>query len=87
MQKEYAKRNTLLGYIDHVTAQPIKVPTLSPDYYLLDYTTWIAILAREKHNPFTRMEMTEKDLIILTEDNFEEYRAKIANLEELLPDD
>ena len=78
-------KDAMRTYVDQITTQAMVVPTLSPDYFVLDYSTWIALLRREEKNPFTMREMTEKDLIILTEQNFEKYRDKIANLEESLP--
>lgn len=87
VQEKYASRNPIPGYIDQITTQPMMVPTLSPDYFVLDYSTWIALLSYEKYNPFTKTPMSEKDLIILTEENFKEYRTKIVNLEENCPPD
>lgn len=78
--------NPIPGYIDQITMQPMTMPALSPDGYILDYTTWLKLLNEKKVNPFTQNHMKSKrELTILTVDNFDHYRSKIVNLEECIP--
>ena len=66
--------------IDDITNELIQVPTLAPDGYVLDYNTWIKVLSTKNESPFTRMPVHKRELIILTVDNFDEYKEKIINL-------
>lgn len=78
--------NPIPGYIDMITQKPIERPALSPDGYCLDYSTWVKLINEKKVNPFTQNQVTNKrQLVILTIDNFEEYKNKIKNLEQMAP--
>lgn len=76
----WAAQNPLKDAIDQITQEPIRVPAISPDGYVLDYNTWLNVLKSNKENPFTRVPVTKRQLVILTDDNFEEYEDKIVNL-------
>lgn len=76
--------NPIPGYIDQLTLQPMRLPTLSPDGYVLDYDTWMKLLKEQKVNPFTRNHIKSmRELIVLTIDNFDSYKDKIVNLDEI----
>jgi hypothetical protein len=74
--------NPLPGAIDPVTNAPMTMPALSPDGYVCDYTTWMRIFAETKVNPFTQRPIRSKrELVVLTIDNFPQYRDRIVNLD------
>lgn len=76
--------NPIPGYIDQLTLQPMRLPTLSPDGYVLDYDTWMKLLKEQKVNPFTQNHIKSmRELIVLTIDNFDSYKEKIVNLDEI----
>lgn len=78
--------NPLPGYLDQLTLKPMRLATLSPDGYVLDYDTWIKLLKEQKVNPFTQNKIkTQRELIILTQDNFNQYKDMIVNLENIKP--
>ena len=80
--------NPIPGYIDQITMQPMTMPALSPDGYVLDYSTWIKLLNEKKVNPFTQNHMKSKrELIILSQENFFALKDSIVNLEECQPQD
>ena len=76
----WAMQNPLKNMVDDITGEIIRVPALSPDGYVLDYNTWLNVLKTKKENPFTRMPVTKRQLVILTFENFDEYKQKIVNL-------
>jgi len=74
--------NPIPGVLDPLTEQEMKRPAMSPDFYVLDYSTWMKYIYEKHENPYTRKHMVSKrDLIILTIDNFEQYKDKIRNLD------
>ena len=75
----WALQNPLPDMLDDITGEKIRVPTISPDGYVLDYNTWMNALKTNKENPFTRAPVTRRQLVILTKDNIDEYRDKIVN--------
>ncbi|KAK8893196.1 hypothetical protein M9Y10_021612 [Tritrichomonas musculus] len=80
--------NPIPGSIDQLTLQPMRLPTLSPDGYVLDYDTWMKLLKEQKVNPFTQNHIKSmRELIILTIDNFDSYKDKIVNLEQIKSND
>ena len=86
--KEYAMTNPLFQYMDIITQEPMLVPALSPDGYVFDYSTWTQILKGGKGiNPFTQNVVYRRQLVILTDENINEYRGKIMNLEKIIPND
>lgn len=66
--------------IDQITNQPMKVPTLGPDGYVIDYQTWLKMISANPISPFTRMHVNKRDLIVLTTENIDQYRDKIKNM-------
>lgn len=75
-----AQKNPLPGVIDSITKEEIKVPTISPDGYILDYNTWMNILKTSQNDPFTQNHINKRKLVVLTEKNIAEYIEKIKNL-------
>ena len=76
--------NPIPGSIDQLTLQPMRLPTISPDGYVLDYDTWAKLLKEQKVNPFTQNHIKSmRELIVLTIDNFGNYKDKIVNLDEI----
>ncbi|OHT12326.1 Myb-like DNA-binding domain containing protein [Tritrichomonas foetus] len=78
--ERWALQNPLPDAVDQITNELIKVPTLSPDGYVLDYNTWLNIIKDKSENPFTRNHVNRRDLIVLTIENIEKYRGSIVNL-------
>ena len=76
----WAQQNPLPHMVDDITGEKIRVPALSPDGYVLDYNTWLNVLKTKKENPFTRTPVTKRQLVVLTDENFDEYKDKIVNL-------
>jgi hypothetical protein len=83
--RQVAMQNPLVNYIDQITMMKIVFPAISPDYYLLDYTTWLKILATNAENPFTRSHFNKRQLTFITYDNVHLYAHKIVNLVESRP--
>ncbi|KAK8848011.1 hypothetical protein M9Y10_019063 [Tritrichomonas musculus] len=69
----------LQGETDLITGDKMEMPTISPDGYVLDYKTWLKIIETNSKNQFTMKPISLSQLVILTNDNFEEYRNKIKN--------
>jgi len=78
--KDYVLSNPITGCVDPMTCEPMIIPTLSPDGYVLDYTTWIKLIAEIKINPYTQQPLTTKrQLTILTFDNLPYLKPQIKN--------
>ena len=75
-----AAKNPLPGEVDFVTKTEIRVPTMSPDGYILDYNTWLNILKEKPEDPFTNKHINKRQLVVLTRKNIDEYRDRIKNL-------
>ncbi|OHT12704.1 Myb-like DNA-binding domain containing protein [Tritrichomonas foetus] len=80
LYERWARENPLENVMDGITNNVIRVPAISPDGYVLDYNTWMKVIAQHGTNPFTRHNITKRSLIVLNHDNFEQYRGKIKNL-------
>jgi hypothetical protein len=76
----WAMQNPLPEAIDFITQEPIRVPAISPDGYVLDYKTWLESLSEKPVNPFTQRHLTKRQLVILTTENINEYAGRIVNL-------
>jgi hypothetical protein len=76
-----ALKNPLKGEIDFVTKAEIQVPAISPDGYVLDYNTWMNIIADKAEDPFTRKHINKRQITILTTKNIEEFRHLIKNIQ------
>jgi hypothetical protein len=80
MYERKAQKNPLKGAIDFVTKAEMEVPAISPDGYVLDYKTWLNIIAEKSEDPFTRNHINKRQLTILTFKNIDQFRDKIKNL-------
>jgi hypothetical protein len=78
--EQWATQNPIPGATDALTGEKIRVPTVSPDGYVLDYNSWIKTIANECVNPFTTNPVKKRDLVILTHENWDEYKDQIKNL-------
>ena len=76
--EQWALQNPRPDWKDSLTGDPMKVPTLAPDGYVLDYQTWsMTMNGSECVNPFTREKYHKRDMVVLTMANYEEYKDKI----------
>ena len=75
-----AQNNPLKGRVDFITGEEIRVPTMSPDGNVLDYHTWMKILMDTREDPFTRHPINKRQLVVLTNENIDEYRDQIRNI-------
>jgi hypothetical protein len=83
---DYARKNNpFVNYVDQVSDKTIVFAAISPDYYLLDYHSWVRCLSTNRWNPFTRLRMTLQDLTLVTFDNIMDHYEKIVNLEQCRP--
>lgn len=82
LYEKRSQENPLVGAIDSITNEKINVPAMSPGGYILDYKTWTNIINnKDAKDPFTMTHINKRQLIILNNDNIDEYRDKIKNLE------
>ena len=65
---------------DFITGEPIKVPAISPDGTVLDYNTWLKILTTTKQDPFTLRHINKRQIVILTKENYDEYKDHIKDM-------
>ena len=73
----WALQNPLPNMIDYITGEVIRVPTMAPSGFVLDYNTWIESLAENPVDPFTRQRLNKRQLVVLTTENFHLYADKI----------
>jgi len=69
-------------FIDPFTKFEIKTPAISPHGHVCEYDTWTKVLrtpGSEDTCPFTRKRVTRRQLVKLTLENIEEFKAKIIN--------
>ena len=78
--QKMAEQNPLPDQCDFITGEAIKVPAISPDGSVLDYNTWLNILKTSRQDPFTLKHVTKRQLVILTQDNYNEFKDKIKHL-------
>jgi hypothetical protein len=78
--ERWAMQNPIPGAVDFLTKEPIRVPAISPDGYILDYKTWIWSLSQRPVDPFTQNHLTKRQLVVLTTENYDQYGDKILNL-------
>lgn len=81
LYQRLSKENPLQGAKDSVTGNHIRIPAISPDGYLLDYSTWLKIIKQGGCDPYTRKHITKRSITILNFDNIEKYRSQIRNLD------
>lgn len=78
--KNMAMLNPLKDKSDFITGEIIQVPAISPDGSVLDYNTWLNLLKTTKQDPFTLKHVNKRQLVILTFDNYDEYKDKIKHI-------
>jgi hypothetical protein len=75
--EQWAAQNPIPDATDPLTGEPMKVPTMSPDGYVFDYTSWMRSMKSDCINPFTRDLVKKRDLVVLTVDNYDQFKDKI----------
>ncbi|ETO19539.1 hypothetical protein RFI_17691, partial [Reticulomyxa filosa] len=74
--------NPLPDFIDIMTGEIARQPTLSPYGHVLGYETWCKILrnpAAKDTCPFTKQKLSRRSLIKLNKENIDLYRNSIRN--------
>lgn len=68
--------NPLPEFIDPITLEQVKRPAISPYGHVMGYDTWVRCLLGDKKNvcPFTNLQLSKRELIVLTIDNIDQYR-------------
>ncbi|KAJ2636173.1 hypothetical protein GGF40_003165 [Coemansia sp. RSA 1286] len=78
--------NPLPDLLDPITLEPVAKPAISPYGHVMGYDSWVRCLmfppegSQRNICPLTKKPLTKRDLVVLTFDNIEQYRAKIVNL-------
>ena len=73
----WALSNPIPGWVDPITGEEMKVPAVSPDYSLLDYSTWLHTIKSSPEDPFTKKPITKRQITVLSLENWDEYKDKI----------
>jgi hypothetical protein len=76
----WAAQNPIPDAVDALTGEKIKVPAMDPDGYVFDYNSWIKTMNPDCVNPYTQAKVKKRDLIVLTHENYAEFKDKIRNL-------
>jgi len=74
--------NPLPGFVDPVTLCEVERPAISPYGHVMGYESWVRWLNQEQHRnvcPWTKKTVKKRDLVILTWENIDQYKDKIAN--------
>jgi hypothetical protein len=71
--EQWAAESPLVGAIDQITGDVMRVPAISPGGSILDYNTWVRALAKNPVDPFTQTKLTKRKLVILTPENIGDY--------------
>eukprot|EP01084_Bolivina_argentea_P154951 270076_1 len=82
-QHKHDTISELNNFLDVMTGSPIKQPAISPSGHVLGYESWTKILRMSSCKnlcPFTKQPLTRRSLIKLTNDNYQNYKNKIADL-------
>ncbi|KAL3901048.1 MAG: hypothetical protein SGCHY_000898 [Lobulomycetales sp.] len=75
--------NPLPGFIDPISLDQVVRPAISPHGIVMGYDSWVKCLSNPKQKdtcPLTKNPLSRRDLVLLTLDNIEEFRAKIVNI-------
>ena len=76
---EVKDRNPLRNLIDPISNQQIMVPTIAPDGTLLDYSTWMKSIRKNRLNPVTNTPITKHQLRFITPENYDSLVGEITN--------
>eukprot|EP01134_Creolimax_fragrantissima_P007819 CFRG7819T1 len=71
--------NPLPGLMDPITLTEVVMPAISPTGHVLSYSSWVQCLEHSDKCPLTQTILKKEDLVLLTTENIEDYRSKIAN--------
>ncbi|KAJ3164567.1 hypothetical protein HDU88_005214 [Geranomyces variabilis] len=74
--------NPLPGFTDPITLDEVVKPAISPYGHVMSYQSWIRCLSSEDRKnicPLTKKPLTKRELVVLTQENIEEYRSRIVN--------
>ncbi|KNC84109.1 hypothetical protein SARC_03674 [Sphaeroforma arctica JP610] len=69
--------NPLPGFLDGITLSEVVMPAMSPSGHVLSYSSWLQCLECNSTCPMTGAHIEQRDLVILTPQNIEEYRNRI----------
>ena len=75
----------LPGFVDPLTKMQVEEPAISPYGHVAGYETWCRVLRNADSKdtcPFTRQPLKRRDLVKLTHENIEEYRAKMVDTQQ-----
>ena len=72
--------NLARGAMDEITKKPMRFPTINRDGYVLDYSTWDAIMTKKLDCPFMISALSRTDLIRITEENFDSLKPFMRNV-------
>jgi hypothetical protein len=78
--EQWAEMNPMPDANDPLTGEKMRVPTMSPDGYVFDYNSWIKTRKSDCVNPYTRDIVKKRDLIVLTTENFDQFKDKIRQI-------
>jgi hypothetical protein len=70
----------LRGAIDPVTREPIITPMIDLSGWVMDLESWRLYFNGEASVPHYILAKSEKDLVEVTEKNFEQYRLSVVNI-------
>lgn len=71
---------TLYGALDPVTLKMIRTPAMDGFGNVLDFTTWMNIVHGNIENPYSKILVKESDIVIVDDDNWEDYKHLIRNI-------
>lgn len=68
-----------LDLIDPITLDPMVNPAISPDGFIMNWTSWVGSLEGKNLCPFTQKPLTLQQLVRLTPENASEYQEEIQH--------
>lgn len=83
---EIDPNNPLPDLLDPITLEPVSKPAISPYGHVMGYNSWVRCLmfppegSQRNVCPLTKKPLSKRDLVVLTHDNIDQYRAKIVNI-------
>lgn len=83
--EEEEEEPVLPGFVDPLTKMQVEEPAISPYGHVAGYETWCRVLRNADSKdtcPFTRQPLKRRDLVKLTHENIEEYRAKMVDTQQ-----
>jgi hypothetical protein len=80
LQAEEETRCPLYGVLDPLSKQPMTIPMIDRNGYVMDLTSWRKVFEDDVHPPFPSDADDESDLIRLTPRNWPELRLRMVNM-------